>query len=81
MAGCEDYSCVLNEQYNQVEVPLYRATESSVREYGRIVEDFEKEEVRREMTLRYIEPLSVHVLWIYPQHPHIHHVGCLVVVA
>ena len=58
MAGCEDYSCVLNEQYDQVEVPLYRATESSVREYGRMVEDFEKEEVRREMTLRYIGPLS-----------------------
>ena len=70
MAGCEDYSCVLDEQYDQVEVPLYRATESSVREYGRLVEDFEKEEVRTEMTLSYIEPLGYYNYVCSPQGHH-----------
>ena len=45
MAGHEDYSCVLDPEYTQVEVPLYPATEESIKQYGRLVHDFEKEEV------------------------------------
>ena len=46
MAGHEDYSCVLSENLTHVEVPLYSATAKSISDFGRLVHDFEKEEVR-----------------------------------
>ena len=46
MAGHGDYTDAHDPKYKYVDVPLIIANEENIKPYGRLVHDFDKEEVR-----------------------------------
>ena len=46
MSGYASYDDALNPKYDVITVPLRIATESSIRHYGRLVHDYDTEDVR-----------------------------------